>query len=62
MGPNNTIWAPNNQEGEFTSGAAQGLVDSSGVQLVDASGVSLFDDGTIYTPVALTTWSINETG
>jgi len=60
-GPNATVWQPNLQEGEFTQGTAQGLVDSFGVQLIDGAGTSLYDNGTTYTPVAQTTWSSNDT-
>lgn len=60
-GPNATVWQPNNLEGEFAPGTAIGLVDSSGEQLVDSSGVSLFDDGTTFTPLPQTTWSVNDT-
>ena len=59
MGPNDTVWA--GQEGEFTQGTSNTLVDSSSIGLVDASGIALADDGTTFTPIQLTTWSVNET-
>lgn len=60
-GPNATTWQLNNQEGEFISGTSNSLVDSTAVGLVDSSGVALADDGTTFTPLPQTTWSINDT-
>lgn len=61
-GPNATVWSPRNpDEGEYTQGTANNLADSSGNTLVDATGVSLIDDGTTFTPLPQTTWSVNDT-
>lgn len=61
MGPNATIWFPNNAEGEYTQTGVLSIVDPSGVFLVDPSVTQLVDTGVTFTPIPLTTWSINDT-
>lgn len=62
VGPSDTIWQPNKQEGEFTNGTVNDIADSTNRQLVDNSGNNIVDSGTTFTATPLTVWAINDIG
>ncbi len=54
----NTIWSPRgNQEGEYTIGSVNDIVDPLNNYLVDPSGNQIIDTGVVFNIIDNTVWA-----
>lgn len=55
-----TVWSPPSNDGEYSLGTADTIVDSSSNNIVDSSTNNLASTDTSFTQMPVTTWTAND--